>query len=59
MKIIAGNSNKDLAEKIAEHCFTDIVPSDIKTFADGECSVEFLITSEVKMFSSYRVQVHQ
>ena len=41
MKIIAGNSNKDLANKIAEHCFTDIVPSDIKTFADGECSVEF------------------
>ena len=41
MKIIAGNSNRDLAEKIAEHCFTDIVPSDIKTFADGECSVEF------------------
>ena len=27
MKIIAGNSNRDLAEKIAEHCFTDIVPT--------------------------------
>ena len=41
MKIIAGNSNIELAEKIAEHCFTDIVPAEIKTFADGECSVEF------------------
>ena len=41
MKIIAGNNNIELAEKIAEHCFTDIVPAEIKTFADGECSVEF------------------
>jgi len=41
MKIISGNSNVELAEKVAEHCFTDIVPAEIKTFADGECSVEF------------------
>ena len=41
MKIIAGNSNIELAGKIAEHCFTDLVPAEIKTFADGECSVEF------------------
>ena len=42
MKIIAGNSNIEMAEKIASHCFATIVPAEIKTFADGECSVEFL-----------------
>jgi ribose-phosphate pyrophosphokinase len=42
MKIIAGNSNIDLAQKIAEHCFATLVPADIKTFADGESSVEFM-----------------
>ena len=42
MKIIAGNSNMELAQKIAEHCFATLVPADIKSFADGESSVEFL-----------------
>jgi len=42
MKIIAGNSNLELADKIAQHCFATIVPASIKTFADGETSVEFL-----------------
>ena len=42
MKIIAGNSNKPLAEAIAAHCFTELVPANVHTFADGECSVEFL-----------------
>jgi|TARA_B110000483_G_scaffold240536_1_gene321359 ribose-phosphate pyrophosphokinase len=42
MKIIAGNSNQELANAVAEHCFTNIVPSNISKFADGECSVEFL-----------------
>ena len=42
MKIIAGNSNRDLAELISEHCFAALVSADIKTFADGESSVEFL-----------------
>ena len=42
MKIIAGNSNIEMAEKIAAHCFATLVPADIKTFADGESSVEFL-----------------
>ena len=41
MNIIAGNSIKELAEKIAEHCFTDLVPAKIDTFADGECDIEF------------------
>lgn len=42
MKIIAGNSNIELAEQIAEHCFATLVPAEIKTFADGESSVEFM-----------------
>ena len=41
MKIITGNSNLPLAESIAGHCFSDLVPADVQTFADGECSVEF------------------
>ena len=32
----------ELAKKIAEHCFSDLVPANISTFADGETSVEFL-----------------
>lgn len=42
MKIIAGNSNNTLAQLIADHCFSDLVPSNINTFNDGEISVEFL-----------------
>ena len=42
MKIIAGNSNKNLAQGIAQHCFNDLVPSYIDTFSDGESKVEFL-----------------
>ena len=42
MKIIAGNSNLPLAEAIAAHCFSELVPAKVQRFADGECSVEFL-----------------
>jgi ribose-phosphate pyrophosphokinase len=42
MKIIAGNSNIEMAQLIAEHCFATLVPAEIKSFADGESSVEFL-----------------
>ena len=42
MIIVAGQSNIELAESIAEHCFTKLVPAKIGTFADGECSVELL-----------------
>ena len=42
MKIIAGNANPVLAQEIADHSFAPLVPSSIKTFADGEISVEFL-----------------
>jgi len=42
IKIISGNSNIVMAEKIAEYCFATLVPAEIKAFADGESSVEFL-----------------
>jgi ribose-phosphate pyrophosphokinase len=42
MKIIAGNANPELAKNIAQHCFATLVPATVKTFADGESSVEFL-----------------
>lgn len=42
MKIISGNSNIVMAEKIAEYCFATLVLAEIKAFADGESSVEFL-----------------
>ena len=41
MKIITGNANPKLAKEIAEHCFADLVPASVSTFADGETSVEF------------------
>jgi ribose-phosphate pyrophosphokinase len=41
MKIIAGNSNIEMAQLIAEHCFATLVPAEITSFADGESSVEF------------------
>ena len=42
MKIITGNANPELAQKIAEHCFATLVPAKVTMFADGESSVEFL-----------------
>jgi len=41
MKLITGNANPKLAQQIAEHCFADLVPASVSTFADGESSVEF------------------
>ena len=42
MKIIAGNSNPELAARISEHCFEVLVPANVNRFADGECSIELL-----------------
>ncbi len=40
MKILTGNSNKDLSEKIAKHLKNKIVNSSIRKFSDGEIYVE-------------------
>ncbi len=39
IKIITGNSNPELAKKIAEHLNADIAKTDVSTFSDGEISV--------------------
>lgn len=41
MKILSGNANPELAIEIAKHCFVDLTPCNINTFADGETNVEF------------------
>ena len=40
MKIITGSSNQPFAQKVAEHCFTDLVPAELNRFSDGEICVE-------------------
>ena len=40
MKIITGSSNPAFAKAVADHCFTDLVPSDLNRFSDGEICVE-------------------
>jgi len=40
MKIISGGSNPEFAQKVAEHCFVELVPTDITRFSDGEILVE-------------------
>ena len=42
VKILSGNSNLPFATNVATHCFTDLVPSNIKQFADGEICTEVL-----------------
>ena len=40
MKIISGGSNPRFAQKFAEHSFTELVPTDVTRFSDGEILVE-------------------
>jgi ribose-phosphate pyrophosphokinase len=40
MKLLAGNSNKSLSQKISKHLKTKLVHSSIKKFADGEIYIE-------------------
>jgi|TARA_B100000497_G_C7624478_1_gene375241 ribose-phosphate pyrophosphokinase len=40
MKIITGSSNHPFAQKVADHCFTDLVPAELNRFSDGEICVE-------------------
>ena len=42
VKILSGNSNLPFATNVATHCFTDLVPSNIIQFADGEICTEVL-----------------
>jgi ribose-phosphate pyrophosphokinase len=40
MKIITGSSNQPFAQKVADHCFTDLVPAELNRFSDGEICIE-------------------
>ena len=40
MKLLTGNSNKNLSQKISKHLKTKLVHSSIRKFADGEIHVE-------------------
>ncbi|MGB1361312.1 MAG: ribose-phosphate pyrophosphokinase [Alphaproteobacteria bacterium] len=42
MKIISGNSNRTLAEKVAKHLKTDLCKAEVKRFSDQEVWVEIL-----------------
>ena len=39
VKVFTGNSNPELAQKICRHLFQHLGKSEVKQFADGECSV--------------------
>ena len=40
MKLLTGNSNKNLSQKISKYLKTKLVNSNIRKFADGEIYVE-------------------
>lgn len=41
MKIISGNSNQQLAEVIAQHTFSPLIPAKVTAFSDGEVNVSY------------------
>ena len=40
MKLLTGNSNKSLSQKISKHLKTKLVHSSIRKFSDGEIFIE-------------------
>ena len=40
MKLLTGNSNKGLSQKISKHLKTKLIHSSIRKFADGEIHIE-------------------
>ena len=42
MKLLTGNSNKSLSQKISKQLRTKLVHSSIKKFADGEIYIEII-----------------
>ena len=54
MKLLTGNSNKSLSQKISKHLKTKLVHSSIKKFADGEIYIE--INENIRGNSVFVVQ---
>ena len=49
MKLLTGNSNKSLSQKISKHLKTKLVHSSIRKFTDGEIYIE--INENISKFS--------
>mgnify|MGYP001283365730 CR=1 FL=1 len=54
MKLLSGNSNKILSQKIAKFLKTKLVNSSIKKFADGEIKV--LVTESIRHEDCFIIQ---
>ena len=54
MKLLTGNSNKNLSQKISKHLKTKLVHSSIKKFADGEIYIE--INENIRGNSIFLIQ---
>ena len=54
MKLLTGNSNKSLSQKISKHLKTKLVHSSIKKFADGEIYIE--INENIRGNSIFLIQ---
>ena len=54
MKLLTGNSNKSLSQKISKHLKTKLVHSSIKKFSDGEIYIE--INENIRGNSIYLIQ---
>ena len=54
MKLLTGNSNKSLSQKISKHLKTKLVHSSIKRFADGEIYIE--INENIRGNSIFLIQ---
>ena len=54
MKILTGNSNKNLSQKISKHLKTKLVHSSIRKFSDGEIYIE--INENIRGNSIFLIQ---
>ena len=54
MKLLTGNSNKSLSQKISKHLKTKLVHSSIKKFSDGEIYIE--INENIRGNSIFLIQ---
>ena len=50
LMIFSGNSNMQLAKKVASHLKLSVGKASVSTFSDGEISVRFKKMSEDKIF---------
>ena len=49
MKLLTGNSNKNLSKKISKYLKSKLVNSSIRKFSDGEIYIEFSLPQHLQM----------